>query len=148
METGFIDRLRSEFEGDFKVHYHMAPPILALGEDHRGRPRKVEFGQWMQAPMRVLAKLKFLRGTVFDPFGYTTERRMERDLIGWYEGLITRMEDALPRTGTEALLPIAGAAMDIRGYGPVKEKAIAEVKARVDDLLAGLDEAASFKQAA
>nr|WP_193177217.1 indolepyruvate ferredoxin oxidoreductase family protein [Oricola nitratireducens] len=148
METGFIDRLRSEFEGDFKVHYHMAPPVLPLGEDHRGRPRKVELGQWMQAPMRVLAKLKFLRGTAFDPFAYTAERRMERDLIGWYEALITRMEEALPRTGADALLPIAGAAMDIRGYGPVKEKAIAEVKARVDDLLAGLDAPVSVRQAA
>jgi indolepyruvate ferredoxin oxidoreductase len=73
---------------------------------------------------------------------------MERDLIGWYVGLITRMEDALPRTGAEALLPIAEAAMDIRGYGPVKEKAIAEVKARVDDLLSGLDAPVSVRQAA
>jgi indolepyruvate ferredoxin oxidoreductase len=95
MQTGFIRKLREEFEGDFTVHYHMAPPFLPLGLDHRGRPRKIELGQWMQAPMRLLERLKFLRGGAFDPFGYSAERKMERELISWYEALIETMLEKL-----------------------------------------------------
>jgi indolepyruvate ferredoxin oxidoreductase len=148
MQTGFIRKLREEFEGDFTVHYHMAPPFLPLGLDHRGRPRKIELGQWMQAPMRLLARLKFLRGSAFDPFGYSAERKMERELISWYEALIETMLEKLPQTGAARLLPIAEAAMDIRGYGPVKKKAVTQVKARVEKLLAELDTPEAFKQAA
>jgi indolepyruvate ferredoxin oxidoreductase len=138
METGFIDTLKREFEGDFEVNYHLAPPMLPLGKDGRGRPRKIQLGQWLQAPFRVLARLKGLRGTALDPFGYTAERRMERALIGWYEGLIALLLNELPRCGVARLLPIATAPMDIRGYGPVKDKAVHEVRARVDALLADL----------
>ncbi|MFZ2103472.1 MAG: DUF6537 domain-containing protein, partial [Oricola sp.] len=148
METGFLERLKEEFEGDYTVHYHMAPPLLHTGHDRRGRPLKAEFGQWMQAPMRVLAKLKFLRGTAFDPFGRSAERRMERELIGWYVELIKRIIAELPVTGPDALLPIAEAAMDIRGYGPVKDKAVAEVKDRVARLLADLDAVEAVRPAA
>ncbi|QKV19183.1 indolepyruvate ferredoxin oxidoreductase family protein [Oricola thermophila] len=148
MQTGFIGKLQEGFEGDFKVHYHMAPPFLPLGKDHRGRPRKIELGQWMQLPLRLLAKLKFLRGSAFDPFGHSAERRMERELIDWYAGLLEMMLEKLPQTGIEPLLPIAEAPMDIRGYGPVKEKAVAEVKARVEALLAEIDAANGLRQAA
>jgi len=148
MQSGFLGKLREEFEGDFRVHYHMAPPFLPVGKDHRGRPRKIELGQWMQIPMRLLARLKFLRGSAFDPFGYSAERRMERELIDWYESLIETMLERLPRTGTDRLVPIAEAAMDIRGYGPVKEEAVAEVKARVEKLLAEPDAPETLRQAA
>jgi indolepyruvate ferredoxin oxidoreductase len=148
MQTGFLGKLQEEFEGDFKVHYHMAPPFLPLGTDRRGRPRKIEFGQWMQMPMHVLARLKVLRGGVLDPFGYTAERKLERGLIGWYEALIETMLEKLPEAGTDRLLPIAEAPMDIRGYGPVKEKAVEEVKARVERLLARPDAPETLRQAA
>jgi indolepyruvate ferredoxin oxidoreductase len=138
METGFIDQLRQAFDGDFRINYHLAPPMLPLGKDRRGRPRKIRLGPWVQLPFRVLAKLKGLRGTAFDPFGHTAERRMERALIGWYEDLIATLLDHLPRRGSTPLLPIATAPMDIRGYGPVKDKAVAEVRARVAALIAGL----------
>jgi len=137
METGFLDELKREFTGDFKVNYHFAPPLLSAEKDARGRPRKRQFGQWMQMPLRLLARFKRLRGTAFDVFGYTAERKMERELIGWYEGIITAM---LARLGAEtlaALLDLAKAPMDIRGYGPVKEKAVETVKARVESLLTG-----------
>ena len=71
----------SEFEGDFTVNYHLAPPLLAVASSTRaGRPRKRAFGPWIQTPMKVLARLKMLRGTPLDVFGYTAERRSERAL--------------------------------------------------------------------
>ncbi|EBV3600016.1 pyruvate ferredoxin oxidoreductase, partial [Salmonella enterica subsp. enterica serovar Virchow] len=136
MQTGFLDQLHREFEGGFKVNYHFAPPFMNGAIDARGRPVKRRFGQWMQTPLRVLAGLKGLRGTAFDPFGYSAERRMERDLIGWYEGLIDQMLAHLPDQGPQALLDIARAPMDIRGYGPVKDAAVEKVKARVEKALA------------
>jgi indolepyruvate ferredoxin oxidoreductase len=126
----------------------MAPPFLPLGSDRRGRPVKIELGQWMQVPMRVLARLKFLRGSVFDPFGRSAERKMERELIGWYEALVETMLEKLPETGADRLLPVAEAPMDIRGYGPVKEKAVEEVKSRVERLLSEPDTPEALRQAA
>ena len=94
METGFLDKLREEFEGDFTVNYHLAPPLVPSAKDARGRPLKRRFGSWIQPAFRILARLRFLRGTAFDVFGYTRERRTERELIGWYRSLV---EGLLPR---------------------------------------------------
>jgi indolepyruvate ferredoxin oxidoreductase len=134
METGFQERLRQEFEGDFTVNYHLAPPFLAFGNDARGRPLKRRFGQWIQPAFRMLAFLKFLRGTALDIFGYSHERRMERELIGWYEALILEL---LPQFRTETIEPlvkIASLPMEIRGYGPVKEIAARDVTSRIAGL--------------
>jgi indolepyruvate ferredoxin oxidoreductase len=131
MQTGFLDELRSEFEGDFSVKYHLAPPFLPAKRDARGRTRKRAFGQWIQMPLAMLAGLKGLRGTPFDPFGYTAERRAERELISWYEALVGEMLGKLDAAGLPDLIAIAKAPMDIRGYGPVKDAAIAKVKADV-----------------
>jgi indolepyruvate ferredoxin oxidoreductase len=131
METGFLERLQAEFEGDFVVKYHLAPPILSSGKDARGRPLKRQFGPWIQPAFRLLARLKFLRGTAFDVFGYTRERRMERGLVGWYEALIAEL---LPRLGEETIEPIVKSAalpMQIRGYGPVKEIAVKDVQTEI-----------------
>jgi len=136
VETGFLDSLRREFEGDFTVRYHLAPPLLHTGTDARGRPAKRAFGPWVQVAFRGLAKLKRLRGTRFDPFGYTAERRMERELIGWYEGVVETVLDRLPDHDRATLLALARAPLEIRGFGPVKEAAAAKVRAEVDRLLA------------
>ncbi|CAN7668455.1 indolepyruvate ferredoxin oxidoreductase family protein [Bosea sp. LjRoot9] len=136
MQSGFLDELKREFEGNFSVNYHLAPPLLASGRDARGRPLKRQFGQWIQTPLRVLARFKRLRGTAFDLFGYTAERRMERGLIGWYEGIVAQLLERLPQQGPAGAAEIATAPMDIRGYGPVKDKAVEEVRARVSELLA------------
>ena len=134
MESGFLDDLRRRFEGDFTVNYHLAPPFLASGRDARGRPFKRRFGSWIQAPMRVLARLKRLRGTPFDIFGYSAERRMERGLIAWYDALIETMIRRLPTEPPQALLALAQAPMEIRGFGPVKAEAVVKVKAAVERL--------------
>jgi len=138
METGFLDELQREFEGDFTVKYHLAPPLLPSKLDARGRPRKHAFGSWVQSPMRALARMKVLRGTPLDIFGYTAERRTERALIGWYEEQIDRILGRLDPQRLPDLLAIARAPMDIRGYGPVKEAAIHKAKAEVEGLWARL----------
>jgi indolepyruvate ferredoxin oxidoreductase len=134
METGFLDRLRHEFEGDFTVAYHLAPPFLASGKDARGRPLKRRFGQWIQPAFRMLARLKFLRGSALDVFGYSHERQMERGLIGWYETLIMELLPQLRTDTIEPLVKIASLPMEIRGYGPVKEIAARDVKTTIAGL--------------
>ncbi|ARP99686.1 indolepyruvate ferredoxin oxidoreductase family protein [Pseudorhodoplanes sinuspersici] len=137
VETGFIDRLRDEFEGDFKLTYHLAPPFMPSTQDSRGRPRKREFGRWMQIPFKILARLKFLRGTPFDIFGYSAERRMERDLIVWFEAIIAKLQSQLSSERLDKLAEIAELPQDIRGYGPIKHRAIADVRAEMERRLPG-----------
>jgi indolepyruvate ferredoxin oxidoreductase len=138
MASGFLDELRREFEGDFSVNYHLAPPFLPAKSDARGRPRKRTFGPWIQLPLKLLMRLKMLRGTPLDPFGYTAERRAERGLIGWYEGQIDSLLGKLDAKRLPDLLTIARAPLDIRGYGPVKEAAMRKVQAEVAQLAARL----------
>jgi indolepyruvate ferredoxin oxidoreductase len=129
-DTAFRDRLKQEFEGDFTVRYHLAPPFLPAGHDARGRPLKRQFGAWIEPAFALLARLRFLRGTPFDVFGYTRERETERALIAWYDGLI---DELLPQLGSKPLASLAAIASlptEIRGYGPVKDAAIAAAKAK------------------
>src|SRR5947209_4139299 len=81
----FEQQLRDQFEGDFKISFNLAPPILSSGVDALGRPKKRAFGAWMMSVFRVLAKFRFLRGTALDVFGYSADRKLERDLIAGYE---------------------------------------------------------------
>jgi indolepyruvate ferredoxin oxidoreductase len=148
MQGGFLDELKREFDDGFSIQYHLAPPFLPSRRDARGRPRKRAFGHWIQTPLAVLARLKGLRGTPFDPFGYTAERRAERELIAWYEGLIARMLGALDTAHLPGLIAIAKTPMEIRGYGRVKDAAIVKVKAEIDRLLTQLDRPSSARMRA
>jgi indolepyruvate ferredoxin oxidoreductase len=133
-ETGLQDKLRREFEGNFTIKYHLAPPLLPAGRDARGRPLKRQFGAWIEPAFRMLAGLKILRGTPLDPFGYARERRMERNLIAWYETLLTELLPLLNAGTAGSLAEIASLPMEIRGYGPVKQAAVEKVKAKVENL--------------
>jgi indolepyruvate ferredoxin oxidoreductase len=146
MQGGFLDELKREFEDGFSVQYHLAPPFLSSSRDARGRPRKRAFGQWIQMPLAMLARLKGVRGTPFDPFGYTHERRTERELITWYEGLIERMLGQIDAARLPDFVAIAKAPMEIRGYGPVKDTAIAKVKPEVERLLTNLTTSVTQKR--
>ncbi len=137
-ETGFEAKLREGFEGDFRITHHLAPDFLPSAKDWRGRPRKRAFGPWVRTPMRLLARLKRLRGTPLDLFGYAAERRRERALIAWYEAILEELPRLLPHCGPDALLPIASAPLEIRGFGPVKAQAAEAVQARVAAQLAEL----------
>ncbi|MFC3724834.1 indolepyruvate ferredoxin oxidoreductase family protein [Neoaquamicrobium sediminum] len=136
-QTGFADGLKELFDGDFRIVHHLAPPFLASEKDARGRPLKREFGPWIRLPFTALARMKRLRGTHFDLFGYTAERRMERELIGWYEEAVKHCLSRLSSESHDALCSTMEKPMQIRGYGPVKEQAANRIRAEVDTALAG-----------
>jgi len=130
-QTGFYEGLKDRFEGDFTVKHHLAPPLLPSGKDARGRPFKRAFGPWIKPAFGGLAKLKGLRGTAFDPFGYTAERKMERDLITEYCALLTRITAKLTADNISEATRIASLVMEIRGFGPVKEEAVHKVRLEI-----------------
>jgi len=121
--TGFLEELSSRFEGEFSVKFHLAPPILPGHTDARGRPGKRSFGPWIVPVFKLLAKMKRLRGTRFDIFGHTAERKMERELIGWYRQILQDIADGVTAANLDEAVRIAGMVMDIRGFGPVKQEA-------------------------
>ncbi len=135
----FRDRLAREFEPGFRVTYHLAPPLLSGPLDARGRPMKREFGPWMGGVFSMLKRMKRLRGSMFDLFGRTGERRMERELIGWYEGLVEEALKRLDRNNGDEITGLLALGDQIRGYGPVKEEAVRRVKAQADERLMRLN---------
>ena len=132
----FKNLLTREFEGDFKIRYHLAPPLLPLGKDSRGRPNKREFGPWMGTAMRVLARLKHLRGTFIDPFRFSADRKLDREILEWFEQTLNTVSENAQNWSYETCLEILTAPMDIRGYGPVRDKAAIDVRSHVENLLA------------
>jgi indolepyruvate ferredoxin oxidoreductase len=131
----FLDRLRQQFEGDWSLRFHLAPPGLARVDPLTGRPRKIAFGPWMLPVFRGLARLKFLRGTVFDPFGMTEERRQERGLIVEYEALIEELLRGLSPQTHALAVKLARIPEHIRGFGLVKEANLQRVRGDWRDLL-------------
>lgn len=130
-DGSFARSVNDAFEGDVKLTFHMAPPVLAKRDKATGHLRKLTFGGWMMPVLRILAKGRKLRGTRFDPFGYTAERKTERRLIGSYEALIERLLARLTRVNLSEAARAAALILEVRGYGHVKEKAIADYEAAV-----------------
>ena len=132
----FVQAIREQFEGDYHLVFHLAPPLLARTDPRTGAPQKIQFGPWMLTAMRWLAKLKGLRGTAFDPFGRTTERRTERALIAEYEQAVEKLLAGLTRDNVALAVEIASLPEQIRGYGHIKAKNIDEARRKRDQLLA------------
>jgi indolepyruvate ferredoxin oxidoreductase len=132
----FEKRIRDTFSGDFKLSFHLAPPVFKGEILPNGRPRKREFGPWMMRAFRLLAAMKGLRGTAFDPFGYSAERRMERRLIAEYEATMKEILAGLNANNHRFAVALARLPDDIRGYGPVKEKSVAAAQEKKAELLA------------
>jgi indolepyruvate ferredoxin oxidoreductase len=134
----FVESLKQQFEGDFRIAFNLAPPGLTGRDELTGEPRKKEYGAWILPVFRTLAKLKVLRGTPLDVFGYTAERRMERGLIIRYEQTV----DEIIRHGTacnyQAVVRAASMVEKIRGYGHVKERNFKSVDAEWTDSVARL----------
>ncbi|MFT5346845.1 MAG: indolepyruvate ferredoxin oxidoreductase, partial [Dinoroseobacter sp.] len=126
-----------EFDGDLKLTYHLAPPLISrTGPD--GRPGKIPFGPKLAGAFPMLAKIKGLRGTAFDPFGYSNERRMERDLITEYEADMTEALGKLSVATHDAVVALALLPLQIRGFGPVKEANAKAAAMRRTELLAAI----------
>jgi indolepyruvate ferredoxin oxidoreductase len=131
----FRKKIDGMFEGDYKVHYHLAPPLLAKPDPVTGEPRKMKFGPWMMRTFGVLAKLKGLRGTAFDIFGRTAERRMERALIGEYESTVAALVRGLTRDNHALAVEIASLPESIRGFGHIKAKSVDAARRKQAELV-------------
>ncbi|MGD9508062.1 MAG: indolepyruvate ferredoxin oxidoreductase family protein [Geminicoccaceae bacterium] len=135
-DTDFLARVAAMFEGDWKLKFHLAPPLLAGPDPLTGEPEKQTFGPWMLRAFSLLARLKRLRGTWLDPFGRTAERRRERQLVLDYEALILELLSALTPDNHATAVELAAIPDRIRGFGPVKERFLHHAKAREAELLA------------
>ena len=122
--TVFKAKVAAQFEGNYKLSYHLAPPLISRIDPKTGRPSKIKFGPWMGGAFGVLAGFKFLRGSALDVFGKTQERRAERQLIVEYEEFLVSLSNSLSQDGVTKALKIARLPESIRGFGPVKEKAM------------------------
>ena len=132
----FAETLKAQFAAHKGLKLHLSPPLLARLDPNTGRPRKIAVGGWVLGAFRLLARLKGLRGTAFDPFGHTAERRRERAWIATYGALVDELLAGLDAERLALAVEIAGLPDQIRGFGPVKEASLDEVEARKVTLLA------------
>jgi indolepyruvate ferredoxin oxidoreductase len=137
-DESFLKQVNSELGGEnLRLSVHLAPPLLARRDKVTGEPRKITFGPWIFQVFKLLAKLKFLRGTAFDPFGYSAERQTERALVREYEAMLDEVLAKLNAGNHHIAVGLAAIPEKIRGFGHVKLRHLKAAKA---------DEAALFEQ--
>jgi indolepyruvate ferredoxin oxidoreductase len=137
-DGAFRKQVAGEFDGEgLRFEFHLAPPLLARRDKSTGLPRKMSFGPWIMGVFRLLALFKSLRGTAFDPFGYSAERRTERKLIADYEATLAEVLAKLNPANHHLAVGIAAIPEKIRGFGHIKMRHLAAAKA---------DEAALLEQ--
>src|SRR5713101_85184 len=138
-DGAFAKKLREKFEGHVRLQFHLAAPLLARRDKVTGRLQKKEYGGWMIHAFGLLARLKFLRGTAFDPFGYTAERKAERKLIDDYLAMIEQHITTAKGSQIPILARLARLPEMIRGYGHIKEHSIGKALAEKTRLEADLE---------
>ena len=131
------DRVAADFEGDLKLSFHLSPPVFA-GKHRNGRSKKRGFGEAFVRFMPVLAKQKWVRGTVFDPFGYTKHRRMERNLIRQYEADLSVYAGGTDDSDLNLVVELAELPLEIKGFGVVKDANYDVAQKRRGEILAAL----------
>ncbi|MGZ3359786.1 MAG: indolepyruvate ferredoxin oxidoreductase family protein [Xanthobacteraceae bacterium] len=135
-DGAFVKQVNSELGGEhLRFHVHLAPPLLARRDKATGEPRKMTFGPWIFPLFGLLAKFKFLRGTAFDPFGYSTERTTERALVRDYEALLDEVLAKLNGDNHHIAVGLAAIPEKIRGFGHVKMRHLKAAKADETALL-------------
>jgi indolepyruvate ferredoxin oxidoreductase len=135
-DGGFERKIEGMFEGHYKLAFHLAPPLLAKPDPVTGEPRKMRFGPWILPLFKVLKRLKRLRGTPLDVFGYTDERRMERALIGEYEDCVGQLLAGLSPQNHALAVQIASLPEEMRGFGYIKKRNVDAARKKRDELLA------------
>ena len=148
IDDEFQRSLAATFEGDYKLRFNLAPPLLARRDPATGEMRKSEYGQWIFRAFRVVAKFKGLRGTAWDIFGYTTERKHERALRDEYLFGIERIIDSLTQDTLPTAVAIAELPEQIKGYGHVKQKSMAKIEALRGKLFAVIERRPEMEKAA
>jgi indolepyruvate ferredoxin oxidoreductase len=135
-DPSFERQVRNDIGGEhLRYQVHLAPPLLARRDKITGVPRKMTFGPWIFPVFRMLAKFKFLRGTVFDPFGHTTERKIERSLVREYEALLEEIFVKLTPENHHLAVGLVAIPDKIRGFGHVKLRHLKTAKADESALL-------------
>jgi indolepyruvate ferredoxin oxidoreductase len=127
-DPAFLAKLRAQFKAGYKAQYHLAPPLISRRDPITGELQKRAFGPWIFTAFKLLAKMKFLRGSALDIFGKTEERRHERQMIEDYIHLLDEIMPQLTPANYEAAVSLISVPDEIRGYGHVKEKSIAAAK--------------------
>ena len=143
----FKRRLTQQFEGDYKLNFHLSPPVLNPKDKVTGKPRKLTFGPWMFSAFKLLAGFKGLRGTAFDVFGYNSERKTERRLIDDYRKTLESVLPVLNQDNVSLVASIAALPDVIRGYGYIKEDNLKKYEQELAKLLASFDTVAIAKSA-
>jgi indolepyruvate ferredoxin oxidoreductase len=133
-ESDFASRVAHEFDGDYKIRFHLAPPLLAKPDPHTGNVRKMEFGPWMMVAFRWLAKARGLRGSFWDVFGRTDERQLERALLADYEEALRKLSTSLSSGNLADAKKLAELPATVRGYGHVKLRSINTYKIELEKL--------------
>jgi len=131
----FLQEIRDQFGDDAEITFNLAPPIFSGVDKNTGRPKKRQFGAWMLPVFQGLRRLRFLRGTHFDLFGYTTERRAERKLIADFEETMQQVINRLAGDNFATALELLTLPQKVRGFGPVKMQAIADYELKRRPLL-------------
>ncbi|MGH8800352.1 MAG: DUF6537 domain-containing protein, partial [Casimicrobiaceae bacterium] len=144
----FAGRVAAQFEGDYRLRFHLAPPLSNKPDAVTGEAKKSAYGPWMMTAFRVLAKMKWMRGTTLDVFGRTHERRVERQLITDYEALLDELLPRLAVHNHAIAVELASVPEHIRGYGHVKERHLTVAKAKEAELVAAFRAAAPGAAAA
>ena len=135
----FLRELEQRFEGPWRLHYHLAPPLLTRADPRTGRPRKRRFGPWLGPLLALLARCRRLRGGWLDPFGHTAERRLERRLIADYERSLDHALARLTPQRHALVVELAALPGKMRGFGPVKAANVAAAQRRAAEIAAALD---------
>jgi len=133
--TAFADALRNQFAEHGRLTFHLSPPLFARKDPATGRPRKIALGGWVKPLFKGLVALRRLRGTIFDPFGYSSERRQERELITDYMNLATFVSERLTSANISAAIALLSEINEVRGFGPVKEAAIQAYRDKLPALI-------------
>src|SRR6266540_3467866 len=129
-DGSFAKQVRNEVGGEhLRLYVHLAPPLLARADKVTGEPKKMTFGPWIFPLFRLLAKFRFLRGTAFDPFGYSNERRTERALVRDYETMLEEVLARLNGDNHHIAVGLAAIPEKIRGFGHVKMRHLKAAKA-------------------
>jgi indolepyruvate ferredoxin oxidoreductase len=144
----FRKKIEAMFEGDYRLVFHLAPPLLARKDPTSGEPRKMRFGPWTMVLFKALSRLKALRGSPLDIFGYTRERRTERALIKEYEQSVERLLENLSAQNHAAAVQIASLPEEIRGFGHIKMRNLAAARKKREELEARFGEVPRAKRAA
>ena len=135
----FEQTIKDQFQKGGQLKFYLAPPLFSKKDPHSGKPKKIEFGPWIMPVFKLLAKFKKIRGTFLDPFGYTAERKSERQLVSHFEETVIKLLENLSTKNYTLAIEIASIPQEIRGFGHVKEEGLLQARKKWEQLLSDFE---------